>query len=222
MHRFVWDLHYPAPKSLDPEYPISAIPHDTPQSPLGPRAVPGTYTVNLTIDGRTYTQPLTVKMDPRVKTPLAGLAQQFALESRIANAMNRDYAAVQEVKSLRAQLSQLQSKASGAAAKAIGDFEQKAAALEGDSGGFGATVLGGEGGTTLVRLGTGLKSALDAVDSADTAPTTEAVNTVAALESALESQLTSWNAMKSREVAALNQQLRQANLPELKLPSGSQ
>jgi hypothetical protein len=36
MHRWVWDLHYPAPDSTRHDYPIAAIPHDTPRFPLGP------------------------------------------------------------------------------------------------------------------------------------------------------------------------------------------
>ena len=55
MHRWVWDLHYPPPDSTRHEYPISAIPGDTPRLPLGPTALPGTYTARLTADGKNYT-----------------------------------------------------------------------------------------------------------------------------------------------------------------------
>ena len=44
-----------------------------------PWAPPGQYTVRLTVDGKTYTQPLTLKLDPRVKTSPAGLAQLASL-----------------------------------------------------------------------------------------------------------------------------------------------
>ena len=57
----------PPPESVEHEYPISAIYHDTPRYPLGPAALPGRYTVKLTVDGRSYTRPPTIKMDPRVK-----------------------------------------------------------------------------------------------------------------------------------------------------------
>ncbi len=67
MHRFVWDLHA-APtgeaRRRGGEYPISAIYQDTPGI-QGEWMPPGTYTVQLTVDGRTYTQPLTVIPDPR-------------------------------------------------------------------------------------------------------------------------------------------------------------
>src|SRR5262249_11473422 len=56
--------------------PIAAVPHRTAPAPATPSVAPGVYTVRLTADGKSYTQPLTVKMDPRVKTPAAGLQQQ--------------------------------------------------------------------------------------------------------------------------------------------------
>ncbi|HEX5475606.1 MAG TPA: hypothetical protein VFX12_13185 [Vicinamibacterales bacterium] len=86
LHRFVWDLHYtppPGPKG----YPIAATPHDTAAEPKGPWVVPGTYQVKLTVGGRSYTQPVVVKMDPRVKTTAAGLQQQFALSKRLYDAV---------------------------------------------------------------------------------------------------------------------------------------
>jgi len=33
-------------------------------------AMPGKYIVKLTVDGKTYEQPLTVRMDPRIKTSM--------------------------------------------------------------------------------------------------------------------------------------------------------
>ena len=65
MHRFVWDLHGPpAGGGGRGEYPISAIYQDTPGS-QGEWMPPGRYSVKLTVDGRSYTQPLLVKPDPR-------------------------------------------------------------------------------------------------------------------------------------------------------------
>jgi hypothetical protein len=93
MHRFVWDLRYPPPDAFEPDYPISAIYHDTPREPLGVIAVPGTYTIKLTVGGRIFTQPLTLKMDPRAATAPLGLRQQFALATKIVEMMHRSYAA---------------------------------------------------------------------------------------------------------------------------------
>ncbi len=74
-HRFCWDLHY-TPIDAPPSYPISAIYMNTVPSPNAPWAMPGRYTVKLTAGDKVLTEHLVVKMDPRVKTPLADLLQQ--------------------------------------------------------------------------------------------------------------------------------------------------
>jgi hypothetical protein len=101
MHRFLWDLTYPAPEVLTRDYPISAIYHDTPLYPLGATVLPGQYKVVLTVGGKSYTQTLEVKMDPRVKDSPDDLRKHFELDRKIAEALRLDYAAVQQVRSLR-------------------------------------------------------------------------------------------------------------------------
>ena len=91
MHRFVWDMHYAQPLALSYDYPISAIDHDTPRVPQGVLAMPGTYTVRLTAGGRSVTRSFELRMDPRVSTPKAALAAQFALAERIVDLMNRTF-----------------------------------------------------------------------------------------------------------------------------------
>lgn len=77
-HRFLWDLHY-TPLDVPPSYPISAIYQNTAPDPTSPWVMPGTYTARLSVEGKTYTQTFTVKIDPRVKTPLADLKTQHDL-----------------------------------------------------------------------------------------------------------------------------------------------
>ncbi len=78
-HRFVWDLHWTPPAGAHRELSISATPHDTPTGPLGPFVRPGTYTVRLTVDGKTLERPLRVRMDPRVSISAADLKLQTDL-----------------------------------------------------------------------------------------------------------------------------------------------
>ena len=101
LHRFVWDLHYAPPPSLEPGYSIAAIPHDTPREPRGPWAMPGSYTVRLTAGSTISTRPLTVVMDPRVKTPLPALRQQFELSQELADALRQDIGLVEQVREAR-------------------------------------------------------------------------------------------------------------------------
>jgi hypothetical protein len=83
MHRFVWDLFYPPIPQKRPSYPIAAIARNTPPDATSPYAMPGDYTVRLTVDGKVSTQPLTVQMDPRVKTSRADLGEQFRLSMKV-------------------------------------------------------------------------------------------------------------------------------------------
>jgi photosystem II stability/assembly factor-like uncharacterized protein len=218
MHRFVWDLHYPAPGSVKHEYPISAIYRDTPRSPLGPPVLPGSYTVKITVHGRSYMQPLTVKMDPRVKASEDDLRRQFELETGIVEAMNQSYDALQQVRNLRQQLNAAKARAKEARLLSdIVSLEQKAAELEGSEGGWGALFLSTPEGKSLTRLNVGLSTLLAAVDSADTAPTETENTTFHDVEIALKGQLTLWNEIKTEDVAALNAQLRKSRLPSVNL-----
>ncbi|HMF56021.1 MAG TPA: hypothetical protein VK619_06655, partial [Pyrinomonadaceae bacterium] len=86
MHRFVWDMHYAPVPGADAEYPISAVYRNTAPQPTSPWVMPGNYAVVLTANGRSYTEPLVIKMDPRVKIPTAYLARQFDLSKQLYDA----------------------------------------------------------------------------------------------------------------------------------------
>ena len=92
-HRFVWDLHMAPPDSIEHDFPISAIPGDTPRQPQGPLVVPGSYTVRLTVNGRSYERPLTIEMDPRLRVSASALEAEFTLASRLSRLITADTAA---------------------------------------------------------------------------------------------------------------------------------
>jgi photosystem II stability/assembly factor-like uncharacterized protein len=74
-HRFLWDLHY-TPMNTPPSYPIAAVYGNTAPEATSPWVMPGNYTAVLTVNGKSYTQTIKVKMDPRVTTPIADLQAQ--------------------------------------------------------------------------------------------------------------------------------------------------
>ncbi|MGB6631192.1 MAG: glycoside hydrolase [Terriglobales bacterium] len=220
MHRFVWNLHYPEPDVLAHEYPISAIYHDTPRTPLGAAVLPGEYSVLLSVDGKKYTQTLDLRMDPRVKTSAEDLRRQFDLDQKFADALHKDYEAVQQVRSVRSQIkwllrgkyanSMASSTALDAAAKTAAELDAKAESIEGEEGG---RYLSTPEGRSLVRLNGGLNTLLSGLDTADAAPTTQQSAMFDELDKALEEQLSAWVQLKSKDVLELNEQLKKKGLP---------
>jgi len=77
-HRFLWDMKY-NPLNIPVEYPMTAVIHNTAPVATAPWVMPGNYTVKLTVKGKVHTQNLAIKMDPRVKTPIAQLQKQHDL-----------------------------------------------------------------------------------------------------------------------------------------------
>ena len=185
MHRFVWDLHYPPPDALQHEYPISAIYRDTPLYPLGASAMPGQYTVKLTIAGKSYTQPLTVKMDPRVKTPPAGLLEEFSLATKLTSMMHQDYQALQEIRDLQSKLQSQDSELAKQAAALVGVVGRRAAQSD-------------EEGGSLSQLNGELASVLEVVEGADATPTTQAVAAVTELQHKLNALLARVRELKTK------------------------
>ncbi len=217
MHRWLWDMHYPNVPGVEPEYPIAAVPHNTVPAPSGPWVIPGQYTVVLTANGKSYSQPLAVKMDPRVKTPAAALAQQSAQSQKLYNQLLTLAPAVDQAGDLRKHLKDLQKQAQGDVLAAVKAFDQK---LD-DVAGGGAPRRPGAGNQppTLGLMRARYLALLGVLQEADVAPTTQAAGAVDELEKQLSPLMQSWQQIKSHDLPALNQQLKNANLPELKLES---
>lgn len=83
-HRIVWDLHY-QPLNMPPSFPMTAVYQNTSPGATSPWVMPGNYMVKLTVDGKTFSQPLTIKMDPRIKTSFKDLQLQHDLSVQAYN-----------------------------------------------------------------------------------------------------------------------------------------
>ncbi len=97
-HRFLWDLHYAPPASLDHEPPISAISHDTPLEPRGPWVLPGIYTAKFKTNGQEFIRSFNVRLDPRAKISEMDLRRQAELSQRCAEGMARTFGILHELR----------------------------------------------------------------------------------------------------------------------------
>ncbi|MDQ2817160.1 MAG: glycoside hydrolase [Candidatus Eremiobacteraeota bacterium] len=190
MHRFVWDLRYPPPDALEHNYPISAIYGDTPRAPLGRLVVPGRYSVALRTNGKTMTQPLTVRIDPRVRTSQAGLMAQADLAAQITGSLRADSALLGQVRALQGRLN-------GQGAEEPADptgrraFDEKLAALAEGPGQAGSL-------DDLTSINVALASLLEVVEGADSAPTSQARAAFATVRNRLAEASKRWNLLEAQ------------------------
>ena len=213
MHRVSWNLRYPVPADIQ-----GGSAYDE-RSPRGIMALPGKYTVKLTVDGKTYTQPLTVVNDPRSKVPQADLVAEYKLASTLMDAVARDHQAVDQILELRGELKQLRKRLAGdpnakAILPAMEDLDHKASVIE--------NVLYQSHAKTneeLLNFPTELNSKIayleDEVDFGDGAPTAQFKEMARQYLAELDQQIERWRELQRNDLAALNRQMEQHHIPVL-------
>jgi hypothetical protein len=218
MHRWIWNLHYPDPDTTTRGYPISAVPHATPQGPLGPVALPGDYVIRLTVEDREIEVPLTVKPDPRVPVPSGALEEQFALASGLAKSLSESSRALLAAQSEHQQLRELAQKRSGD--PIITSYDKRLSALLG-SGGGPPQGPAAEAVVILPDVQGQIEALYNDVLKGDAAPTAVQARASEAAQGKLAPLLETWKQLQS-ELPALNRKLRSARLapvrPELPPP----
>src|ERR1041385_6048302 len=102
MNRYAWNLRWERPVKIPGAF-YSGI------GPQGPLAMPGQYTVKLTVGGQSQTQPFEIVADPRVKNMKADdLRKQFELAMQVRDANTDLHRAVNQIRTLRAELKAMQ------------------------------------------------------------------------------------------------------------------
>jgi photosystem II stability/assembly factor-like uncharacterized protein len=223
MNRFVWNLRFPHPSTLPYSFygkhldyieytlPDYAIPGETPRDqPQGPLAVPGNYEVLLTVESKTYRQPLVVKLDPRVHVSQADLEAQLNLARNVSDMMMTSYRAYNDVASLRAALvERLKSLSQNSQAK---DATDAATSLEKELDEIeeGTNAAPGFG---LVNRN--LARFMAMIEGGDMSPAKSVAD--AAVESceSLKMDLTRWRKSNAESIPSLNKLLNQYKLTPL-------
>jgi photosystem II stability/assembly factor-like uncharacterized protein len=202
LHRWVWNLHYPDPLTTTRGYPISAVPHATPQEPQGPLALPGTYLVRLTVDGHRIEAPLIIKPDPRVTAPASALEAQFQSAFRLAGMLGASSRILLTEQSEHAQLQALAAKQP--ADPVIASYDKRLS----------------EAISPLSEVQGQIETLYKEVVRGDAAPTAAQIGASEAALTKLMPLIESWSRLEN-ELPALNERLRSAGLAPVspKLPA---
>jgi hypothetical protein len=212
LNRFVWDLDYEG---------ASNVPH-TPLwggSTSGPRALPGTYQVKLTVLGKNYTAPLEIKSDPRLAVTQADLEKQFALLIKIRDKVTETNDSINQIRDLREQMNAINKRLKNdPRAKVIADagksldkkmIEVEEALIQ-TKAKSGQDVL-----NFPIRLNNHLVALGGVVASADTAPTRQSYEVFDMLSKAVDDQLAKWKAIVSTDVKSYDDLVKQQEIPAL-------
>ena len=99
-HTIYWDLEHEEPK-IQKDF-ISM--YYSASRGNGPLAVPGTYTVELNVQGEVYSKPLEVRMDPRWKISAQDLEMQFNVSSEVVGLINESQEKLSEMRGIVTQI----------------------------------------------------------------------------------------------------------------------
>jgi photosystem II stability/assembly factor-like uncharacterized protein len=222
MNRANWDLRYDSPPAFSHSYEINANPDLTPPSPEGPLAPPGTYTIRLTVDGKSYAQPLTVHNDPRSPASVADVRAQHALLMKIDGGLHAAWDGHEEAIALREAASAVASASTSADARtAVADFIARIDSVAGNPAGRGGFRRGRETSPTFVAASGELVGQLNAQDTGDFAPTAAMLAAYANACSDLRTAATALNGIVTRDLPALNALLARNGVHQVALPAAT-
>ena len=208
MHRFLWDMHYTPLTGVEPEYPMAAVYRDTPATPTSPWVIPGDYTVVLTASGKSYTQPLTVKMDPRVKISEVELQDQLELSQQLCEVRATLEPIGKTFDSLVEQLVKLKEQSLS------NPVEEKLNALNSKLKELGPPNPRPGAQPSLHALDSA-KSLFDEIQGVDAPPTDRVKAAVNEVRLQATSLMERWKSIISQDVPALDKELRGSKSPGL-------
>jgi hypothetical protein len=234
MHRVNWDLRYDDPPALshDSQNQMNAIEGLVTPGPHGPQARPGTYTLDLTVDGAEYKQTVVVRNDPRVgESPavMAAVRAQEALTQLAYRGASDAYGGNEEVAAVRNALAALRrgQLPPDVAAQATA-LDATLGALGGAAGGRGGPGGGGGGGgrggapaapgavTPFTALNGTFNSLVSLMQvGLDMGPTRAQIDTWESGCTSYNATVTAWKKAQTADLAAFDALLAKNGLPAL-------
>ena len=217
MNRFPWNLRYESPTELPGAFYAG-------NGPQGPYVLPGTYTLKLTVAGKSQTVPLEVKLDPRVKASQADLQKRFDLQMKVREDIEELHIAVNQIRGVRSQLELVKKRLEEEGDKgkpviaACDELEKKMAPVEQEL--LQVKMQSSEGNLRYPNM---LDEQYDTfratIESADAAPTQAELAVFDQMHGRLEKQIAAWKQIAATDVPGVNELVRKENISLVEVPA---
>ncbi|MSO83833.1 MAG: sialidase [Acidobacteria bacterium] len=226
LNRVTWDLRQTPTKEVrlrtNPIYG-----HDLPLGPDGTRpaaggagqlsilAPPGTYSVKLTIGGRDFTQPLTVRKDPHSGGTEADIQTQMQVLGDLRTGMNTAVDAINQLEYVRAQVQTIiKSTADSELRRAATELNTRLSDLEMNL--IELRITGGQDGVRYAaQLLSRLNYLANGVSGSDFRPTNQHLETAKLLQDRLQGHASTLGTLIEKDVATFNDMLRRQNAGQI-------
>ena len=237
VNRITWDLRFTPTREMrlrtSPEYApeIAEGPEGWRPAPGAPRisvlAPPGAYTVKMTVDGKDYTQKLTVRKDPHSNGTEGDIQVQTKLINSLSDEMNGMVDVVNQIELIRAQLTVLEaelgSDQSATAIRTAADqLNAKLVEVEDNIVQLKATGRGQDTVRWTPKLTSKMGYLANEVGSSDDQPTTQQVAVHDELKESAATHHQRLRNLLGKDVADFNTLLRQRNVPNIVTNVGEQ
>jgi photosystem II stability/assembly factor-like uncharacterized protein len=207
-HRFAWDMRTKGWTNFPGSIFWAA-------RAVGPRVIPGTYQVRLTVDGRSQTRSFRVVMNPRLQksgVTLADLQERFDFATRIRDRVSQANEAVIRIRKMDAQIDDRVGKSSAADLHALADSVKDRLGVV-ESAIYQVKNKADEDPLNFpIELNNKLAALMSLVDGSDGKPTAQSHEVFQVLSNALGTQLGKLDAIMQNDVGRLNERLRSSGL----------
>ena len=185
----------------------------------GPAALPGAYQVRLTVDGRSQTQPLTIRRHPLRSATDADLKEQFDLAIQIRDKVSEANRAVIQIREMKQQVVERLTKSTDAQLKSAGDhLTRSLSAVEEEI--YQVRNQSGQDPLNFpIKINNRIASLLRAVNTGDGKPIASAYPIFKDLTAELKVQTDRLQQVVTRDLAAFNAEAKRAAVPPIPEPA---
>lgn len=182
----------------------------------GPRAVPGTYQVELEVDGAIQQRSFELINDPRVEATQAELEAQFAFLQEVLQEVSDAHQAIIDIRSVRKQLNTYKSRIKDLDGTA--EVVEQIDAINKEMKGIEERLYQTKNRSRQdplnfpIRLTNKLAHLNSLVGGSDFAPTDQAIEVKAELSAAVQTELDAFEQIKQDKIKALNEAIRAASI----------